>query len=163
MKQQKVTLAAFVCAVLFLVSCSNEPEYSGYSEEDHEAIVGEHAHEVAAIVDKTISGGSQKGPFVNGSSVTVLELGEESLAQTGSSYEGKIKNDKGEFSLKVAKLVSPYVLLKANGFYRNEITGEKSKSPVTLYALTDLSERDEANVNLLTHMPYERSIYLAVE
>lgn len=163
MKQQKVTLAAFVCAVLFLVACSNEPEYSGYSEEDHEAIVGENDHEVAVIVDKTISGVSQKGPFVNGSSVTVRELDEESLAQTGYSYEGKIKNDKGEFSLKVAKLVSPYVLLKANGFYRNEITGEKSKSPVTLYALTDLSERDEANVNLLTHMAYERSIYLAVE
>ena len=172
MKQQKVTLAAFVCAVLFFVACSNVPECSGGSEDDHgviggednhDDVTGEGDHDVFAIVDKTISGVSQKGPFVNGSSVTVLELGEESLAQTGSSYEGTIKNDKGEFSVKVAKIVSPYVLLKANGFYRNEITGEKSKKPVTLYALTDLSERDEANVNLLTHMAYERSIYLAVE
>jgi len=116
---------------------------------------------VVKISDKTISGVSQKGPFVNGSSVTVQELDGETLAQTGASYEGKIKNDMGEFSVKVAKLASQYALLKANGFYRNEVTGGKSKSQVTLYALTDLSDRDEVNVNLLTHLEYERTMYLA--
>ena len=114
------------------------------------------------IENKTISGVSQKGPFVIGSSVTVQELDEESLAQSGLGFEGKIKNDLGEFSVKVKKLQSQYVLLKANGFYRNEVTGEKSNSQVTLYALTDISDRDEVNVNLLTHLEYERSLYLAI-
>ena len=152
MNQQNLTFAGFAFAAFIFAACGDDPKTSGGSVEDQEII---------AISDKTISGVSQKGPFVNGSSVTVQELDGETLAQTGDSYEGKIKNDLGEFSVKVTKLASQYALLKANGFYRNEVTGEKSKSQVTLYALTDLSDRDEVNVNLLTHLAYERSLYLA--
>ena len=142
---------AAVSISLFLAACGDDNKNAGGTVEDQEVI---------AISDKTVSGVSQKGPFVNGSSVTVQELDGETLAQTGNSYEGKIKNDMGEFSVKVTKLASQYALLKANGFYRNEVSGEKSKSQVTLYALTDLSNRDEVNVNLLTHLEYERSLYL---
>ncbi|WP_297699208.1 FISUMP domain-containing protein [uncultured Fibrobacter sp.] len=145
---------AAVSISLFLAACGDDNKNAGGTVEDQEVI---------AISDKTVSGVSQKGPFVNGSSVTVQELDGETLAQTGNSYEGKIKNDMGEFSVKVAKLASQYALLKANGFYRNEVSGEKSKSQVTLYALTDLSNRDEVNVNLLTHLEYERSLYLAAD
>lgn len=147
--------SAAISFSIFLTACGDDSnKTSGGSVEDQEVI---------AISDKTISGVSQKGPFVNGSSVTVQELDGETLAQTGNSYEGKIKNDLGEFSVKVTKLASQYALLKANGFYRNEVSGEKSKSQVTLYAFTDLIDRDEVNVNLLTHLEYERSIYLATE
>ena len=144
-------IAMFLSALL-LAACGDDSENAGGTVEDGE---------VVAIVDKTVSGVSQKGPFVNGSSVTVQELDGETMSQTGLGFEGKIKNDMGEFSVKVNKLESRYALLKANGFYRNEVTGEKSKSQVTLYALTDLSDRDEVNVNLLTHLAYERSLYLA--
>ena len=144
--------SAAISISVFLAACGDDSsKTSGGSVEDQE---------VVAISDKTVSGVSQKGPFVNGSSVTVQELDGETLAQTGNSYEGKIKNDMGEFSVKVTKLASQYALLKANGFYRNEVSGEKSKSQVTLYALTDLSNRNEVNVNLLTHLEYERSLYL---
>jgi hypothetical protein len=148
----KQSIVAAFLATSLLVACGDDNKNAGGTVEDGE---------VVAIVDKTVSGVSQKGPFVNGSSVTVQELDGETLAQTGNSYEGKIKNDMGEFSVKVAKLASQYALLKANGFYRNEVTGVKSKSQITLYALTDLSDRDEVNVNLLTHLAYERSLYLA--
>ena len=145
-------LATAAISISVFLACGDDTsKTSGGSVEDQE---------VVAISDKTVSGVSQKGPFVNGSSVTVQELDGETLAQTGNSYEGKIKNDMGEFSVKVTKLASQYALLKANGFYRNEVSGEKSKSQVTLYALTDLSNRDEVNVNLLTHLEYERSLYL---
>ena len=147
-------LALVSCAALLFSACGDDSKNAGGSVEDQEII---------AISDKTVTGVSQKGPFVNGSSVTVQELNGETLAQTGLGFEGKIKNDMGEFSVKVNKLESQYALLKANGFYRNEVTGEKSKSQVTLYALTDLSKRDEVNVNLLTHLAYERSLYLAAE
>ena len=147
-------LALVSCAALLFSACGDDSKNAGGSVEDQEII---------AISDKTVTGVSQKGPFVNGSSVTVQELNGETLAQTGLGFEGKIKNDMGEFSVKVNKLESRYALLKANGFYRNEVTGEKSKSQVTLYALTDLSKRDEVNVNLLTHLAYERSLYLAAE
>lgn len=145
---------AAISISIFLAACGDDNKNAGGTVEDQEII---------AITDKTISGVSQKGPFVNGSSVTVQELDGETLAQTGNSYEGKIKNDMGEFSVKVTKLASQYALLKANGFYSNEVTGEKSKSQVTLYALTDISNRDEVNVNLLTHLEYERSLYLAAD
>ena len=146
-------LIGSIAAMFLLAACGDDSKSSS----------GNDDVDVVSIADKTVSGVSQKGPFVNGSSVTVQELDGESLAQTGGSFEGKIKNDMGEFSVKVKNLESQYALLKANGFYRNEVTGEKSKSQVTLYALTDLSDRDEVNVNLLTHLAYERSLYLATE
>ena len=141
-----------IAVASLLAACSDDDKTAGGTEED----AG-----IVAIEDKTVSGVSQKGPFVNGSSVTIQALNGETLAQTGRSYQGKIKNDQGEFSVSIESLVSPYVVLKANGFYRNENTGEKSKAPVELFALSDLSNRDEVNVNLLTHLEYERSLYLA--
>ena len=51
-------------------------------------------------------------------------------------------------------------MLETEGFYRNEVTGEVSKSQITLNALVDLSERETANINLLTHLEYERVIEL---
>ena len=154
-------LIGSIAAMFLLAACGDDSKSS--SGNDDAEIVSDDDADIVSIADKTISGVSQKGPFVNGSSVTVQELDGESLAQTGASYEGKIKNDMGEFSVKVANLASQYALLKANGFYRNEVTGEKSTSQVTLYALTDLSDRDEVNVNLLTHLEYERSLYLVSE
>ena len=153
---QKHPVAALTFATFFLTSCGDDSKTADNS-------VNGSDEGIVTITDKTISGVSQKGPFVNGSSVTVQELDGETLAQTGGSFEGKIKNDMGEFSVKVKKLESQYALLKATGFYRNEVTGEKSKSQVTLYALTNLSNRDEVNVNLLTHLAYERTLYLATE
>ena len=112
------------------------------------------------INNKTISGVSQKGPFVNGSSVTVQELDGKTLAQTGKSFKGKISNDKGEFSVSSVSLASQYALLETNGYYQNEVTGAKSKAPITLNALVNFVDREKANVNLLTHLEYERVMFL---
>ena len=142
-----------------LAACGDDGSSGGMaggSVEDGEII----AEEIVPIENKTISGVSQKGPFVEGASVTVQELEGKTLAQTGRSYEGKIKGDRGEFSVDVVNLESQFALLKANGFYLNEVTGKESESQVTLYAFTDLSNRSQVNVNLLTHLEHERSLYL---
>lgn len=115
---------------------------------------------VFLIKDKSISGVSQKGPFVKGSSVTMQELDGETLAQTGKSFKGKISSDKGEFSVSNISLVSQYAILEATGYYRNEVSGSKSIGTITLNALTDLSNRKKVNINLLTHLEYERALYL---
>lgn len=112
------------------------------------------------ISNKSISGVCQKGPFVIGSSVKLYELDGKNLGQTGKSFSGKINKDNGEFSVNVAKLDSRYVLLEANGYFRNEVTGGKSGSPITLNALADLSNREKVNINLLTHLEYERVVNL---
>jgi hypothetical protein len=135
---------------LILAACGDDPKVGG-TEEDAGII---------AIENKTVSGVSQKGPFVNGSSVKLYEMDGETLAPTGKSFPGKIASDDGRFTVPSIFLASQYALLEANGYFRNEITGGKSNGTITLNALTDLSDREKVNINLLTHLEYERALYL---
>jgi len=139
---KKMTLfVQFVVLCLFCGCSSENPmEFPG---------VGTH-------FDGTVDGVSQKGPFLTGSTVTLQELDAKSLEQTGKSFKGKITNDKGEFAVDNVNLDSPYGLLVANGYFRNEVTGKKSSGTITLMAFADLSNRSHVNVNLLTHLEYGR-------
>ena len=118
---------------------------------------------IIAVIDWEVAGVSQKGPFVTGSAVTVQELDGITLKQTGKSFKGTIKSDKGDFAIKDINLESQYAILEASGYYRDEISGKKSAAPVTLRALTDLKDRKHVNINLLTHLEYERVMYLVTE
>ena len=111
------------------------------------------------VVRDSVSGVSQKGPFVTGSKVELFEL-DDDYAQTGRSFKGKITSDDGKFSIPSVALVSQYALLEATGYFRSETTGKKSGGTITLNALTDLSDREKVNINLLTHLEYERALYL---
>lgn len=112
-----------------------------------------------AISKAVFSGYVQKGPFVNGSSVTILEL-DENLDQTGKTYFTTISDNFGSFEKKNIDLVSNYVSLKADGYYFNEVSGKTSTGQITLYALVDVEDVNSANVNVLTHMEYARVEYL---
>lgn len=125
---------------------------------DDESSGGKTGTPVAA--ERTISGVVQKGPYAKGASVSVHELDAGVLLLTGNHYEGKVQNDSGAYSVTFDEFDSPYAILEASGLFRNELTGAKTKSSVTLYAVTDLSERDSVNVNLLTHLEYARVLYL---
>ena len=108
-----------------------------------------------------LSGVSQKGPFINGSTVTLFELdGSRSLVQTGRTFGGEIITDDGRFSVNNVSLKSSYVRMTANGFYRNEVTGKNSASSIVLNAYSDLQARSSVNINLLTHLEYYRVGYL---
>jgi len=111
--------------------------------------------ESSLVKKDKISGFSQKGPFTKGSAITLSELNDK-LAQTGFSFEEIITDDKGSFEMKNIELASPYAMLKANGYYRNEISGEISKAPINLFAITDIREKSNVNVNILTHLEYYR-------
>ena len=150
MKTKLKLLATCALAALMFAGCGDDGGSSGGS--------GPSGNE--AITNKTITGVSQKGPFVNGASVTVQELDGKTLAQTGKSFKGKISGDKGEFTVSSVSLASQYALLEANGYYLNENTGAKSNAPITLNALVDLSKRESVNINLLTHLEYERALHL---
>ncbi|MCQ2063527.1 MAG: hypothetical protein MJY99_09370 [Fibrobacter sp.] len=132
-----------------LMACSDDAsdKVAGGSSEDAGII---------AVENWDVAGVSQKGPFVTGSVVTVQELDGITLNQTGKSFKGSIKSDKGDFSITGINLSSQYALLEADGYYRDEITGKKSSGKVTLNAITDLSNRKTVNINLLTHLEYER-------
>ena len=117
--------------------------------------------DIVEIKDVSISGVSQKGPFAVGSAVKLYELDGVTYAQTGKSFTGKITTDGGKFSVSNVTLASQYALLETSGYFRNEITGSNSKGQVSLNAFTDLSDRKTVNINLLTHLEYERAMYLA--
>lgn len=106
-----------------------------------------------------INGFVQKGPFVQGSSVTVFDLRND-LTQTGISFNTQINDNKGSFSLESITLSSGYITLRADGFYFNEVSGGTSKSQITLYALADANDMNNVNVNILTHLEKARVEYL---
>ena len=110
----------------------------------------------------SITGYVQKGPFINGTAITVSEL-DQKLVATGKNFTTQIIDNKGSFSLKDVKLQSDFVQLIAEGFYFDEVRGEKSAAQLTLFALADVSSASSVNVNLLSHLEKDRVIYLMQE
>jgi hypothetical protein len=98
-----------------------------------------------------VSGVAQKGPFLNGASVTLSEL-DESLTPTGRSFQASILDDTGAFIVKNVELQSAIATLRVDGFYFNEVRGERSTSQITLSSIVDLSDDQDTNVNLLSHL-----------
>lgn len=116
--------------------------------------------EITTSVKKAVFNGYiQKGPFFNGTSITISEL-DALLNQTGRSYSTTVEDNSGSFEQKEIELVSGYIQLKADGYYFNEVSGEASTGQLTLYALADISEVNSANVNVLTHLEKSRAEYL---
>ena len=108
---------------------------------------------------KTIYGAAQKGPFLAQSVVKIYELKKKTLAKTGNVFSGEVGSD-GRFEVPNVELSSPYALLEVKGRFRNELMGNVSSNEIILRALVNLEGRDEVNVNLLTHLTYERILYL---
>ena len=103
----------------------------------------------------SFSGKVQKGPFVTGTTITVNELN-QSLGQTGKAFTTSITSDDGSFSLSNIEMESNLALLSGNGFYYNEVLGKLSTAQITLQALTDLSNEETVNINVLTHITKAR-------
>ncbi len=120
--------------------------------------------EQVVISVEDVSGFSQKGPFLLGSEVVAYELQNgRTLKQTGKQFHGKITDNKGSFNIRTIKVASQYAFLAAKGFYRNEVSGEVSGQQIMLNALTDLRSRNVVNINVLTHLEYDRIIELVTK
>lgn len=111
------------------------------------------------FVKEKITGLIQKGPFINGTEITMYEL-DSSLTQTGKTFSGQIKDNRGAFQLNNMELSSPFVEFSANGFYYDEVKGDISPSQLNLYALSDVRDISSVNVNVLTHLERRRVFYL---
>ena len=114
------------------------------------------------VKNASILGAAQKGPFKFDSPLTLREvlLHDDTLTYTGREYIDEISSNKGDFVIPKVNLVYPYAVLEVRGLWRNEVTGEWSKDSMTLRALTDLTNRTEVNINLLTHLEYDRAVQL---
>ena len=146
-------LALLALAALFACACSGDDKQAGGATEETQI----------AIEDKTVAGVSEKGPFTVGSAVHIYELEFETLGHTGRSIPGKIASDRGDFRFTHLNLECQFAFMEVSGYYRNENTGKQSTAPITLNALVDLSDKETANINLLTHLAFERTLFLVNE
>lgn len=109
---------------------------------------------------KQILGHIEKGPFLQGSEVTLTDLNKD-LSQSGKSYTTNTTSDLGSFDFgQTLDLSSGLVELKTSGYFYNECTGSLSNSQITLKAIADTDGATNLNVNLLTHLEYARVKYL---
>lgn len=108
----------------------------------------------------SVNGNVQKGPFTQGTSITIQAL-DDALNPTGKNYQTKTIDDAGTFGIN-NQIDSRYVEIIATGYYFNEISGRVSNSTITLRALSDLTESGKTNVNLLTTLEIDRIRHLVV-
>jgi uncharacterized protein (TIGR02145 family) len=144
---KKLTFLAFKLALVatlglaltFTFSCSGDD--------------GGNDNASAPVRKEKISGVSQKGPFIGEADVIIYEL-DANRNKTKKSFPGKTEGD-GSFDITInGTLASPYILLEVRGIYINEVSGEQSDAPITLYAVADVSEKDKVNINVFTHLEY---------
>ncbi len=115
---------------------------------------------VATKLDSVV-GLTQKGPFLKGSTVYLYELSDgRTLKQTNGNFTSNITRDDGRYKFSARDLVSQYAMVVVDGNYRNEVTGVPSNAPIRLKAITDMRKRNTVNVNLLTHMEFDRVYHL---
>ncbi|MCE2594036.1 putative Ig domain-containing protein [Motilimonas cestriensis] len=106
-----------------------------------------------------VNGAVEKGPFIIGTNVTIGKL--NNLGQpVDSTLTTQTTNDLGDFSFSYEK--DTLVQIKANGYYRNEITGELSAGTLNLRSVYVVSSEGQqrAHVNILTHLTSNRVIEL---
>lgn len=108
---------------------------------------------------KTINGFVQKGPFLNGTSITVYEL-DQNYTQTGKTFSTQITDNVGSFQINSATLISNFITIRADGFYFNEVCGSNSISQLTLNGILDISSTTALHVNILTYLEKPRVEYL---
>jgi len=145
--------ASLGLALVFTFSCSGDSnDNSGGGGGSSQPNI----NSAGPVQKEQISGVSQKGPFMRGSTAVLYEL-DDRFVQTGRSFRDIIADDKGSFDIKInVELVSPYAMLEVDGYYRNEVTGNPSTGTIKLYAIADIREKSNVNVNILTHLEYYR-------
>lgn len=105
-----------------------------------------------------INGVVEKGPFIQGSKVTLIDLDSE-FNPTGKTYETKTTDDLGSFEFKEITLSSGYARLDIDGFYFDEVRGKLSTSRIVLNAIAQV-DHNKINVNLFTHIETNRILKL---
>ena len=146
---KSITLLMAIASAGLLGACSEDKFAGGVTEDAG-----------LAIKDLNVAGLAQKGPFVKGSVVTVQGVDCKTMKFTEDEFTGKVKSNKGDFGVDDVNLSATCALLAVSGYYMNEFTGEQSSDKLTLHAITDLSDRKNVNINVLTELEYERVMKL---
>lgn len=138
-------IAIIVLAALALAACTKPNELDNNTPGTPPGTTP--GEQIGAQKDCDIHGYAQKGQFVKGSQVTAFAVGQD-LVATGESFPSNISDDLGAFGI-TGKTKAPFLELRAEGYYFNELTGAISQNPLYLEAFVK-SDDKKANINLLT-------------
>lgn len=142
---------------------SDAPESSSSIQESSSSIVpSDKVVENVAITKMTFTGVAEKGPYMSGTTIKLSELDDE-MDPTGTTFDWEVTSDLGAYTSTKVTLKSQYALLQANGYYYNENTAKTTANQVSLKSLIDLNGRTSANINILGHLAYKRTVNLFVE
>lgn len=157
----KNSIICIIACLLVITACKKEdaPTCQDNIQNGIEAGVdcGGDCPPCSTIEEVSISGKAQKGPFINGSSVTLFEL-ESNFQPTGRNFNTQILDNAGNFSL-TGYLSSKYATTRVDGFYYNEVCGVLSNSLITLNGIVQI-DTGAVNLNVLTHLEKSRVEYL---
>lgn len=106
-----------------------------------------------------VSGKVEKGPFISGSTITMQPM-DAKMQASGETYSATITDNAGNFTFGSKLFEAPFAELTANGYFFNEVDGDLSSGTLSLRALVDLSDKSTVNVNILTHLKYQRVLNL---
>ena len=139
--------------------------FAACSSTDDKGVAGGVSEDAGfvALKDVEVAGVAQKGPFVKGATVTVQGIDCKTMELSDEIFETEVKSDKGDFAVDSMSFASTCALFEVSGKYFNELTGKKSKNAVTIRAITDLKDRKNVNVNMLTQLEYERVKHLVAK
>ena len=141
----KTKLFFYACLMAMTISSCSKDEKEGENE--------------FTPTELTVTGKVEKGPFVSGSTINMQPLNQKMNA-VGSTYTSTITDDAGSFTFSAVTFEQPYARLSVDGYFYNEYRGELSKGTLTLQGVVDLRDKKTVNVNLLTHLKYQRVLNL---
>lgn len=99
----------------------------------------------------SIQGYAQKGPFVAGANVTIIEL-DSNLDPTGRIFETVVEDNSGKFSFPNVEFATEYVEIKVVGQAYDEIYGFVPNETLTLTSVAEVSTSANINVNIITNL-----------
>lgn len=152
-KLKSVSLLLFALVSMILTSCGDDADTTNgnTTSPENEEISGAH--------DFAVSGAVEKGPFVSGSTINMQPMN-KFMKSVGSMYSTVIADNDGSFDFQSERFEEPYARLQVSGYFYNECTAELSKSPITLMGVAKLADKKSVNVNILTHLKYQRIMRL---
>lgn len=110
----------------------------------------------------TVSGKVEKGPFISGSTITMQPM-DANMHALGTVFTSTITNHLGNFTFGSQEFETPFAQLTATGYFFNEVNGELSQGMLTLKAAVNLADKSTVNVNILTHLKYQRILNLVAQ
>jgi len=128
----------------------------------------------SGLLNASVLGIVQNGPFVFGTSVAFRNSNENNFYRSDDAYspigEACVLANDGRYRLEDITTNSNYAKISATGYYRNIVTGRISDNPVTLSVLSNVAgsfdeeygmavptqNREFINVNVLTHLEIPR-------